>query len=85
MMRNRSGFSSYHNYIQVLTIFTSVGILIALAIPQLIKRLHLDGVNAFWFLTGAFIFAYPVADPERYQQVWTQHVEPLDGAYEMNR
>ena len=58
MIRNRSSFSPYHNYIQVLTIFTSVGILIALGIPQIIKRLHLDGVNAFWFLTGAFVFAY---------------------------
>ena len=58
MIRNRTGFSPYHNYIQVLTIFTTVGILIALAIPQLIKRLHLGGTTAFWFLAGAFTFAY---------------------------
>ncbi len=58
MTRNRPSFSLYHNYIQVLTIFTSVGILLALGIPQLIKRLHLDGLTAFWFLTGTFFFAY---------------------------
>jgi acyl-CoA dehydrogenase len=26
----------------------------------------------------------PERDPERYQRVWHDHVEPLDGAYEMN-
>ena len=27
----------------------------------------------------------PIADPERYARVWQKHVEPLSGAYEMNR
>ena len=58
MIRNRTSIGPTHNYIQVLTIFTSVGILIALGIPQLVKRLHLDGVSAFWFLAGAFIISY---------------------------
>lgn len=26
----------------------------------------------------------PAHDPERYERVWTRHVEPLDGAYAMN-
>jgi hypothetical protein len=26
----------------------------------------------------------PVEDPDRYGRVWQSHVEPLDGAYEMN-
>jgi acyl-CoA dehydrogenase len=26
----------------------------------------------------------PVVDDARYQQVWSEHVLPLDGAYEMN-
>ena len=26
----------------------------------------------------------PCHDPDRYDRVWRQHVEPLDGAYTMN-
>ena len=57
-IRNRSGLGTNQYYIQVLTIFTSVGIIVTLAIPPLLKRFHLVGMTAFWFLSCAFFFAY---------------------------
>ena len=58
VIRHRSGLGANQYYIQVLTIFTSVGIIITLAIPPLLKRFHLGGMTAFWFLTCAFFVAY---------------------------
>ena len=57
-IRHRSGLGANQYYIQVLTIFISVGIVVALAIPPLLKRFHLGGMTAFWFLSCAFFGAY---------------------------
>lgn len=58
MTRNRPGFSPTQNYIQILTIFTTVGIVVALALPPLLKRMHFGGVTGFWFMAGTFFVTY---------------------------
>ena len=58
VIRHRSALGANQYYIQVLTIFISVGIVVALAIPPLLKRFHMVGMTAFWFLSCAFFVAY---------------------------
>ncbi len=57
-IRSRSALTANQYYLQVLTILTSVGIVVALAIPPLLKRFQLGGMTAFWFLTCAFFVTY---------------------------
>ena len=58
MIRNRPGLSPTQNYIQILTIFTTVGIIVALALPPLLKRMHFGSVTGFWFMAGVFFVTY---------------------------
>lgn len=57
-IRNRPALGANQYYLQVLTIFTSVGIVVALAIPPLLKRFQMGGMTAFLFLSCAFFVTY---------------------------